>query len=64
MKISTWNAWSDRNDIPVVWVPSESDRGKLGKLPEEMRPTFAEVDLQADFVLAHGHLPKFNKRMG
>ena len=55
----------EKSELSVaVWAPSESDKGKLGKLSEEMRPTFAEVDLQAGFVLAHGHLPKFNKRIG
>ena len=55
----------EKSDLSVaVWVPSEGDTGTLAKLPKEMRPTFLEMKLQAEFVVKHRKLPQFNKQLG
>ena len=55
----------EKSDLSVaVWVPSKGDTGTLAKLPMEMRPTFLEMKLQAEFVVKHGKLPQFNKQLG
>ena len=54
-----------RNRLSVaVWTPSDRDRGKFTRLPEEHQPTDVEMTLQADFLIRHNRLPKYNKRIG
>ena len=54
-----------RNRLSVaVWTPSNGGRGKFTRLPNELKPTYVEMILQADFLICHGRLPKYNKRIG
>ena len=54
-----------RNRLSVAaWTPSDRDRGKFTRLPEEHQPTDVEMTLQADFLIRHNRLPKYNKRIG
>ena len=54
-----------RNRLSLaVWIPSNGGRGKFTRLPEEHQPTYVEMTLQADFLIHHDRLPKYNKRIG
>ena len=48
----------------AVWTPPNGGRGEFTRLLDEHQPTYVEVNLQADFLIRHDRLPKYNKRMG
>ncbi len=54
-----------RNRLSLaVWTPADGGRGKFTRLPKEHRPTYVEMALQAEFLIRHDRLPKYNKRIG
>ena len=58
-----WVRWKKRLWV-AVWTPSDGGRGKFTQLPDEHQPTYVEMTLQAEFLIGHNRLPKYNKRIG